>query len=398
MPQPTGSPMSCLPLRLWCFNNSPSVRVVLLLAVGAAVAIATGEWVRSGEGLVLQPEGPLWRRLLSYCLLAVVSALVVAYDYKQLGPTLALSHGTSAAAAAWFFAVPLGMLSGILIRCAWVMLFCSVAGLFAYMAYGAEEDQAIRAMCILFSIGSVCLAFNGPMLYLATHDLGCVIIFLAAYVFVRLLLRERTASSGMASLIDLEGVDEVSKDSEEFHTIKDNFELACVARADKYQHWLRVERVYRKRSSSSRLERTFEGQRLFHGTSWESAQGIVSDGFRLPSHAGMFGRGIYFADCPLKSWWYTDSRAWRPGVILYCWVELGNAKHAKGALPALSQPPSRSFWEWIRGTRRYDSVVGDDQSVGGALRVPEYIVYNPARVEVDYILEVWSVLKGTPPE
>ena len=42
-------------------------------------------------------------------------------------------------------------------------------------------------------------------------------------------------------------------------------------------------------------------ERLFHGTSKDAAHAIVADGFRLPTHGGMFGAGIYFADTPLKS-------------------------------------------------------------------------------------------------
>ncbi len=45
-------------------------------------------------------------------------------------------------------------------------------------------------------------------------------------------------------------------------------------------------------------------KRLFHGTRRESARAIVHGGFCLPPRGGMYGRGIYFADCPLKSLQY----------------------------------------------------------------------------------------------
>ena len=55
---------------------------------------------------------------------------------------------------------------------------------------------------------------------------------------------------------------------------------------------------------------------------------ILADGFRLPSHAGMFGRGIYFADTPLKSLQYTGGTFGCVGggrrYMLVCDVELGN--------------------------------------------------------------------------
>jgi len=42
-------------------------------------------------------------------------------------------------------------------------------------------------------------------------------------------------------------------------------------------------------------------QLLFHGTTIAGANAIVKEGFRMPDEAGMFGKGIYFAQCPLKS-------------------------------------------------------------------------------------------------
>ena len=54
----------------------------------------------------------------------------------------------------------------------------------------------------------------------------------------------------------------------------------------------------------------------------DSARAILDEGFRLPPHAGMYGRGIYFADCPLKSLQYAGwGIGWR--YMLICEVELG---------------------------------------------------------------------------
>lgn len=44
---------------------------------------------------------------------------------------------------------------------------------------------------------------------------------------------------------------------------------------------------------------------LFHGTSVSVAEKICKMGFKIPNSAGMFGRGLYFARCPLKSVQYT---------------------------------------------------------------------------------------------
>lgn len=37
---------------------------------------------------------------------------------------------------------------------------------------------------------------------------------------------------------------------------------------------------------------------LFHGTSEEAAHSIAKSDFRMPSSAGLFGKGLYFADVP----------------------------------------------------------------------------------------------------
>lgn len=48
--------------------------------------------------------------------------------------------------------------------------------------------------------------------------------------------------------------------------------------------------------------------RLFHGTSQDAARRIVVSGFTLPTRPGMYGKGIYFAECPLKSDLYAPGR------------------------------------------------------------------------------------------
>lgn len=57
---------------------------------------------------------------------------------------------------------------------------------------------------------------------------------------------------------------------------------------------------------------------LFHGTAVESVPQIIKNGFRLPkkhAHGGMFGKGIYFAETPLKSVRYTKKRVCSPNGL-----------------------------------------------------------------------------------
>merc|ERR1711920_592954 len=107
---------------------------------------------------------------------------------------------------------------------------------------------------------------------------------------------------------------------------------------------------------------------------------IVKLGFRLPTHMGMFGRGIYLARCPLKTWQHcTPTRlrlpfsAWKmPGVIIVCAVPSQRIKYAKR-----------------KGDHHgSDTVVGLPVEHGGTLRVPELVVYDPGSVSVKYVIEV----------
>eukprot|EP00913_Durusdinium_trenchii_P017689 g16628.t1 len=71
----------------------------------------------------------------------------------------------------------------------------------------------------------------------------------------------------------------------------------------------------------------------------------------------MFGKGIYFADCPLKSWRYcfpsqemanTLPRiTGKGGYILMCWVDLGTTRQEKVAKPDLKGYNRKSWWNWI---------------------------------------------------
>eukprot|EP00413_Alexandrium_margalefii_P003571 CAMPEP_0204520980 /NCGR_PEP_ID=MMETSP0661-20131031/5545_1 /ASSEMBLY_ACC=CAM_ASM_000606 /TAXON_ID=109239 /ORGANISM="Alexandrium margalefi, Strain AMGDE01CS-322" /LENGTH=234 /DNA_ID=CAMNT_0051526555 /DNA_START=185 /DNA_END=886 /DNA_ORIENTATION=+ len=161
---------------------------------------------------------------------------------------------------------------------------------------------------------------------------------------------------------------------------------------------------------------------LFHGTSSESIKGILRTGFCLPKQGGMFGRGIYFADCPLKSVRYSQMRSafsrWQSyalgciggcvlgiatggvcslcclaggvlgsGVVhlcqegsrqmLICDVFLGKSRTLRGAKDVQpSQDLKRGWLPQLFGARDYDSVCAPG-GVWGAVMVTEYIVYQP---------------------
>ena len=126
-------------------------------------------------------------------------------------------------------------------------------------------------------------------------------------------------------------------------------------------------------------------RQLFHGTRMENAHGIVTGGFRLPRHSGMFGKGLYFADTPLKSLQYTGiSWGWR--YMLVCEVELGNSKTQRGAKDVKKEDLERGWLPTVMGQRSFQSVTA---ATGlGGVRVPEYVVYKPAQAVPRYLLEI----------
>jgi len=125
---------------------------------------------------------------------------------------------------------------------------------------------------------------------------------------------------------------------------------------------------------------------LFHGTALENALSIAQRGFQLPKHGGMFGKGIYFADCPLKSWQYVGC----PGLMLACDVELGNTRVKRTAGCDPNRDLKRSWAAKLVGARSYDSLTAADGLLG-CVRVPEYVVYRPEQALPRYVLQLKKV-------
>ena len=127
---------------------------------------------------------------------------------------------------------------------------------------------------------------------------------------------------------------------------------------------------------------------------------ILADGFRLPAHAGMFGRGIYFADTPLKSLQYTGGKlegCMGKGrrYMLVCDVELGNQLETTSAKSSLEPETDlrRGGMPALLGQKSFDSVAAKPSLFG--LRAPEFVVYKPAQVRPRYLLAVEQVPKDS---
>ena len=114
----------------------------------------------------------------------------------------------------------------------------------------------------------------------------------------------------------------------------------------------------------------------------------------------MFGRGIYFADTPLKSLQYTGGKlggcvGGDRRYMLVCDVELGNQLETTSAKSSLEPETDlrRSGVPALLGQRSFDSVAAKPSLFG--LRAPEFVVYKPAQVRPRYLLAVEQVPKDS---
>lgn len=149
---------------------------------------------------------------------------------------------------------------------------------------------------------------------------------------------------------------------------------------------------------------------LFHGTSIDNARKIVTSGFKLPEKAGMFGRGVYFADCPLKSARFAPDHArgsvkrlfehgfsgFRKkmiGQLLLCDVYLGHSKTLRRACKRLNPATDLKPTSWfekvssaVSGVEEYDSAYVPGGWFG-AVKVCEYVVYQEHQAIPRYLIE-----------
>ena len=128
---------------------------------------------------------------------------------------------------------------------------------------------------------------------------------------------------------------------------------------------------------------------LFHGTSADGARSICEGDFRLPTfhrHGGMFGSGVYFANCPLKSMQYCTRHPYlRARTMLLCDVALGrtlqetkqarprmsaeNLKRMSTSEAATSAPPPSAEPPSASTQLSYNSITATR-----VVRVPEFVV------------------------
>jgi hypothetical protein len=165
------------------------------------------------------------------------------------------------------------------------------------------------------------------------------------------------------------------------------------------------------KENESRAKVLGKATQLFHGTSIANALKICRSGFRLPQKAGMFGRGVYFAECPLKSatfapdsatasfqyfYEYGISGLWKKkkGQLLLCDVYLGRSKTLRRACnkldPSIDLKPSSWFQKMVcavSGSKEYHSVYVPGGWLFSAVNVSEYVVYQEHQGIPKYLVE-----------
>ncbi|KAK7163385.1 hypothetical protein R3I93_007439 [Phoxinus phoxinus] len=169
-----------------------------------------------------------------------------------------------------------------------------------------------------------------------------------------------------------------------------------------------VEKEGEKDNFNSELENRML---LWHGSRLTNWVGILSQGLRVappeaPVTGYMFGKGIYFADMSSKSANYCfANQKNNQGLLLLSEVALGDSKELLDADYTADQLPSgkhstKGLGQTAPDPNNYvalDGVsvpmgpsvkTGVGQKGGYSLLYNEYIVYNPAQVQMRYLLRV----------
>ena len=180
--------------------------------------------------------------------------------------------------------------------------------------------------------------------------------------------------------------EEINKQSPEFASVCDKTIKYTKPSHNWYPEIYKVEKVH-----NSFLELEFEKEKIngfgtfvdtkFHGTDDVGVIGITTNGFRLPSKAGMFGAGIYFATDSSKSAQTIYTKG--SGKLLLCDVFLGDS------LTIGTEQERRKF---VRGVNLLESLsVLEKDSVFAPqatelLQNDEFIIFNPCQALTKYII------------
>ena len=147
---------------------------------------------------------------------------------------------------------------------------------------------------------------------------------------------------------------------------------------------------------------------LWHGTKKVLVPSILQNGFSLPaantSNRLMYGTGVYFADRASKSAGYCDGTSTGTTALMFlCDVKLGNVYKCKNAHNEYTTPPAKfdtvkangNFHpDWKENKYYHGSILPVGKTIANtrftefAVRYNEYIVYEPSRVVMSFLVEI----------
>lgn len=138
----------------------------------------------------------------------------------------------------------------------------------------------------------------------------------------------------------------------------------------------RVYRVY-----DQLFKKNSEPMLLLHGTSGDSAENIIREGFQVGSK-GMYGAGIYFATDTSKSAQYSRDSGVK--TMLLCYVVLGKYMECSG--------PQPTFNLQVIVSKGFDSVFAKrNTKLTGGVYNDEYIIYRPEQATPRYLVKFETV-------
>lgn len=199
------------------------------------------------------------------------------------------------------------------------------------------------------------------------------------------------------------GLDEILASDPEFLRVATHLKKSSGSDAYKVTKVYRIQRNSLLQAHEAKAGKLGKPTQLFHGTSLSRAKAIAKEGFGLPSRAGLYGKGIYFADNASKSAAYAPENSWAPffrrwskdgfmnafkresGQMLLCDVYLGSYRTVMSCDTTLS-PEKDLQAGWFRNMFS----LGDYNSVyapGGFLSHSEYIVYETHQAIPRYLVE-----------
>ncbi len=172
-----------------------------------------------------------------------------------------------------------------------------------------------------------------------------------------------------------------------------------------------IHRVWQRNRNDDNLFHMSNRKLLWHGTKRANIPHILDNGLKLPAHAGqMFGSGIYFADRISKSSNYSDLDV---TFLLLCEVGLGNVYSCKRSHNTWKSAPvgfdsvkanGTYVPDWTDNERYYGAEIPFGKTAkctkysSHAVNYNEFIVYDPNRVIIRFLVEVsvQKVLMPTP--